>query len=506
MSPSRPLFQYSSIKSSFGDVRLNKATWYSMPKVLLHFLACSTAKISSLEMIRSLIKGNYGYATKVFKRIIALINMGFEQNRAYELIAKKVPVSFFKDFMLRFSQSIKVGEEAEDFFTREYNAFISTFKSRFDRVMVALHRLSEAHSAMLSSSVLVMAIMVFASMIWGLSQQMILSTIAAIVGIQFIMAYIFYSLSPQDHVVSCDHRLERLESLMAVSRGLGIFSLIISLSSIGLNAIGLLDITTTTLIVVTVSGLAALVGWLGSRWLTKIKNYDKRFPEFMSMVAAGLSTLGTSMKRVIDDVVKVDFGPLNNVIKRMKARLDIDVDEALCWRLFQKETCSDIIASHTTIFIESMKLGAPISKVGSLVSNSAITLLDGRRRIEEISAFLKGIMLPLQPTLYAIVGLVLVIMNSFSEVISQFGRLNLPMPLMIAGGTNLYGIFVVALSAISIANAMMLYFVNGQSPFTFTFYVGLFLASGWATLFAVHTFVGGLLKSIGLQNVIMGGG
>ena len=503
MKDLKPTFNYSSLKS----LGLSKTVWYIMPKFLLHLLACSMAKISSLEIVRSAAKGNYGHITKILQKIIALINLGFDQNRAYELAASKISISYLKDFILRFAQAIRIGEEAEAFFTREYMAFISTFKSRFDRTMVTLHRLSEAHSAILSSSVLIMAIMVFASMIWGLSQQPVMSTVLAVVGVQFTMAYVFYTLSPREHVISHDARPQKLLALMKLSRTVTIMLLIISFTAIGLNILGVLNIMLTSFAVIGIGGLAAFIGWLGNKWITKIKAYDKRFPEFISTVAAGLSSLGSSLKRVMDDLIKIDFGPLNNVIKRMKARLDIDVDENLCWKLFQNETGSDLIVSHTTIFNEAIKLGAPISKVGESVSNSAITLLDIRRRIEEIAAFLKGIMLPLQPALYAIMGLVLVIINSFSEVVSSFSQMELPMIIInIPSGTNLQGVFVMVLTAISIANALILYFVNGQIPFVFTYYAGLFLAAGWATFFATYNFVGEVLKSIGFQSIIIGGG
>lgn len=503
MKDLKPTFNYSSFRSH----RLSKIVWYIMPKFLLHLLACSMAKISGLEIVRSVVKGNYGYITKIFQKIIALINLGFDQNRAYELAASKISISYLKEFILRFAQAMRIGEEAETFFTREYMAFISTFKSNFDRTIVTLHRLSEAHSAMLSSSVLIMAIMVFASMIWGLSQQSIMGTVLAVVGIQFTMAYVFYALSPREHVISHDARPEKLSILMRLSRMTTIILLVVSLTAISINILGVLNMMLTSIAVIGISSLAALIGWLGNKWIVKVKSYDRRFPEFISTVAAGLSSLGSSLKRAMDDLIKIDFGPLNSIIKRMKARLDVDVNEDLCWKLFQSETGSDLIVSHTTIFNEAIKLGAPISKVGESVSNSAITLLDARRKIEEISAFLKGIMLPLQPALYAIMGLVLVIINSFSEVVSSFSQMKLPMVIINApNGEHLQGVFLMVLTAISIANALILHFANGQTPFIFTYYIGLFLAAGWVAFFATYNFVGGALKSIGLQSIIVGGG
>ncbi len=499
----KPNFNYSSLKS----FRLAKNVWYIMPKFLLHLLACSMAKISSLEIVRSVAKENYGYITKILQKIIALINLGFDQNRAYELTARKISISYLRDFILRFAQAIRIGEEAEAFFTREYTAFISTFKSRFDRTMVTLHRLSEAHSAILSSSILIMAIMVFVSMIWGFSQQIVINLILAVVGVHFTMAYVFYLLSPREHVVSPDARPAKLDALLRSSRMLSMMLLMICFAVLGLHMLGLLNLMLTAFSIIGIGGLAALVGWLGTKWIAKIKSYDKRFPEFISSVAAGLSSLGASLKRVMDDIVKIDFGPLNNLIKRMKARLDIDVDENLCWKLFQNEVGSDLIVSHTAIFNEAIRLGAPISKVGQIVSESAITLLDLRRRIEEILAFLKGIMLPIQSALYAIMGLILVIINSFSEVISQFSEMELPMVVLnIPSSTHLEGLFAIVLTAISIANAAILFFVSGQTPFTFTYYLGLFLAIGWAAYFVTYTFVGEVLKSIGLQSIVIGGG
>jgi archaellum biogenesis protein FlaJ (TadC family) len=303
-------------------------------------------------------------------------------------------------------------------------------------------------------------------------------------------------------LVSCGERSEELTRLLKLDKLVLRVTLALSVCVLALLMLGLLP-RDFGLILEAVTGLPALlIGYFGLRKTKKIEVLDERFPEFITMLATSLSTLGTSLMFAFQDIARLDFGKLSSYVKRMATRLGLGISKNTSWSSFKKETSSELVRIHVDAFVEANSYGAPAKLFGPLITNSSIFLLSLRKRAGETAALMKGIVVPMHPVLCAIMGLVMAIVSTFSKLFKQFqasgiavlfvGELSVPVI------SNYIYILIFALSLI---NAFILYEITGEQEFNMTFYTGLFIVSGWMTYYLFLTMVANYLALIGLSKI-----
>jgi len=474
-----------------------------MPTFLLHLSSCSLSEISRIKLLKIVLKNEYSYITNLLKKINVLVELGYEQAKACEIVANQTSVDYLRDFFLRFAQSIKVGEDVSEFLLREYESFMAVYTSEYERSMIRLKRLCEAYSAILSSTIFVSVTMVLMAMIGGADFiSRLLTTLPLIASVYGILIYMFYLIAPNEKVLSLGPKVRNIEIALKVVKVAVIISIIAIGSTIISVFINLLQIQRLIPLIMTLFGVPlALLGYFGICQIRKVKNMDEKFPAFIATLASSIASLGTSLKNALEDVSRVDFGSLNSLIKKMKLRLEVGVDQTVCWKLFEKESCSELIRSHSEIFLDSISIGAPANKVGQLITNSSLKLLAFRKRREEVAAFLRGIILPLHPALSAIIALVVAISISFSKTVTslQSGALDISqLQIMNIPPTEIIEVYFCSLIFIVIiANALIMYIVEGGTIFALSYYLGIFLIMGGLIYFVVLNLTEAFLTSIG---------
>ncbi|MDI9609652.1 MAG: hypothetical protein QFX34_05160, partial [Candidatus Verstraetearchaeota archaeon] len=185
------------------------------------------------------------------------------------------------------------------------------------------------------------------------------------------------------------------------------------------------------------------------------------------------------------------------------SRLGIGIEKEVAWDAFKKETSSELVGVHCDALSEANRLGSQAKLYGPLVANSSLFVLTLRRKVEEAAALMKGIIVPMHPILCAIVGLIMAILTQFIEIFTQFEQQGLPMvfasvPSLAAIEAYIY----VLIATLTFVNAIVLHEVAGGQEFDLTFYLGLFIVTGWITYFVCFTAVASYLESIGLGRMV----
>lgn len=488
--------------ASLRYARTNKKIWHTMPFFIMHMLACSYSDTSSLELVSVSSKTRFGAITDVMRRISALVNLGIELQRACEITRKEMRTPFLRDFLQRFSQIAKMGEDMITFLTKEYNSFMTMYTSEMERALTRLKRFTEAYSAILSSSVLIILILVFTSILWGAGVEATGAVMPAIMVIFGIFAFVFYISSPVVKTISNNYMEKDLEGTIRLSKlvlklTVAIFlilvvSLTIRLIPMGVGVLGC-----------AVSGIPALVvGYIGQKRSGKISSVDERFPEFVTMLTTSLSTTGTSLTYAFREISRLDFGKISALVKRMSSRLEIGIEKSVAWESFKKESSSQLIGVHIDALSDANRLGAPAKLYGPLIANSSLFVLTLRRRVEETAALMKGIVIPMHPILCAIVGLIMAILTQFVVIFSQFQEQGLPLIFASVPSLTAIEAYIYAMLAmLTFVNAFVLHEIGGEQEFDLTFYLGLFIVSGWLTYFVCFTSVSSYLESIGLGRM-----
>lgn len=485
---------------SLRYARLNKKTWHMLPFLLLHLLVCAYAEVSSIELVKSASRIDLGPITKIMKRISALSGIGIELDRACEITRRDVKLLYLRDFLQRFAQAAKLGEDLTSFLTKEYNTFMTLFASTLERSLVRLKRFSEAYSAILSSSVFIVVIMIFTGMIWGGGVKLAKITLPVVVLLYAIFAYVFYSGSHIVKVISSGPRNIKIDSLLRFSNLVTKIILAAHIPIVALLSLHMISLQ-FGVILLTILGLPAFAaGFLGLRITKKIEKLDERFPEFVTMLSTSLSTSG-SVTSTLKELADLDFGALSKHVKHLYGLFEIGAENETCWKIFQRDTSSEIMRIHLDILSTGIAYGAPSKKIGPLITSSALFMLTMRRRVEEAGALLKGIVLPMHPILCAVMGLIASIIAQFSELYSGYQASGMPVILaMNFSLANVEPYIFTLIAAATIANAISLYSVCGCREFTLAYYLGILTATGWLAYYFAFTAISAYLQSIGLAS------
>ncbi|MCS7098570.1 MAG: hypothetical protein NZ922_06300 [Candidatus Methanomethyliaceae archaeon] len=495
----KPKKEKLSLKESLISlifIRANKQVWNYLPFFLMHLLASAYAEISPAELVRIGARSRFKNITNIMKKINVLTEMGIDLHRAIEITMKKVRLPYFRGFLQRFAQVAKLGEDVVAFMNKEYNTFMTIYTSELERSNIRLRRFTEAYGAVLSSSVLIIVVIIFIGMIWG-GSFMVGSTVLATIGIFISFSMIFYVRSPLVNIISRNEKKEELFTLIKLDK---LIIRITILSSGAILATMIIKIIPYNLgpLIQSIIGIPALViGYIGRREIKKIEEIDERFPDLMTMLSTTLSTIGSSLLFSIKDICRLNFGKLSIYIKRMAARLELGISKDTCWSYFKKETSSELVRLHVDAFAEANSYGSPTKLYGPLISNSSIFMLNLRKRVEETTAFMKGIVVPMHPILCIIIGMVMGLLNIFMNFFKNmpYGIFNI----VISSDIYLYSHIIIFV--LSIINAFIIYEVSGEQEFNFSFYLGLFIVIGWICYYLSLTIVASFLSSIGFSNI-----
>lgn len=462
----------------------------------MHLLASAYAEVSPAELVRIGARSKFKNITNIMKKINVLNEMGIDLHRAIEITMKGVRSLYFKGFLQRFAQVAKLGEDVVAFMNKEYNTFMTIYASELERSNIRLRRFSEAYGAILSSSTLIIVVIIFIGIIWG-GSFMVGSTVLATIGIFIAFSIIFYIRSPLVNIISKNEKRDELFTLIKLDKF--IVRITIIASGVILTTM-IIRIIPNNLgpIIQSIIGLPALIiGYIGRREVKRIEVIDERFPDLITMLSTSLSTMGSSLLFSIKDICRLNFGKLSTYIKRMAARLELGISKEICWSYFKKETSSELIRLHIDAFAEANSYGSPAKLYGPLVSNSSIFMLNLRKRVEETTAFMKGIVVPMHPILCIIIGIVMGLLNIFMDFFK-----NMPygiFTVVISSDIHLYSYVVIFV--LSIINAFVIYEISGEQEFNFSFYLGLFAVIGWICYYLSLTVVTSFLSSISFSNI-----
>jgi len=498
-----------SLRDKFSSIiyaSMIKRIWQMMPFFMLHMLSCSYSEISSVELVKTSSESNFGPITNHMKKIDALLKLGMEMSRTCEVIRREVKSLYLRDFFQRFAQVARLGEDMPTFLTKEYNTLMVIYASTMERSLTRLKRFSEAYSAILSSSVVILVITVFSGIIWGGGMELMAYMFPSMLLCYLIFTYSFYYYSPTIRIISTGATESRIADLMRIDRPVAMGTVVANLAFVTLLTLHILP-REIGLVMAGLTGIPALVlGRMGLRRADKIQVLDERFPEFNSMLSVSLSTLDASTTYAFKDISKMDFGKLTPFIKRMQTRLELGLSPKTSWQSFRQEISSELIRDHTETYERAIALGAPARDVGPLVSNSSLFVLTERRRVGEVAALLKGIVTPMHPILCAIMGLIMAIIELFITVFQGYQGLNLPIVFLVMPPLQMIeAYFYVYMGAMTIVNAFIIHQVVGQTEFSFMSEIGLLTLTGWIAYYlsmtVLSTYLQGLVSGSLLPKV-----
>ena len=445
--------------------------------MIIHLYSLSTASPSSRDIMRMAGKSSLALsnASKIFSKISALVERWhYTLHKAARYVASQISEERVKRFLQRLSDSVNVNIDLRNVMKVEYEKMMANKAVEFDRAIEKAKRIIEAYSAIMTSNIFLSVSMLLTSMIYGIdvNRILILTAIAAASSLAFI-AFLTSKSLPRDPILHNDPR--RPEKLASIER-ISPIILITSLSSLSLLILSpikprfFLDPISVPMILAGAPLL--MIGWMGKRWVKSAGEMDENYAPFMKSLGDALEVSG-SLKSACKVVSINDYGPLNKLLKRLGKRLELGFEQGKAVEMFWVESLSNLILSTCRIEADSLRYGSRQSITSKAIHDYVLSHLANRKKRRQVAGAIRGLALPLQAIFSAISALISVL----TKMLSEFARLiQAWFPVITPISDNAITIYFAGLMLVmAVASSYMIYSIEGDSKFTFTYQLGILL-------------------------------
>ena len=496
-----------SLSKLFSDEKESIDREY--PFLMLYLSCLSSSELDSRELHKAIasMKSVLGRIVEPFARLNLLVNVwAYEQIRAIGIVSKSVKHKALKGLLKRLADAISVGLGMKTFLKSEYDKFSITYTDEYKRVMDRLKVLCDAYVALLTSVTVIAVSLIMVSLIFSFATLQSIMWIVALMMMSIAASITLFILkrSPYDKVVAekpmRDPKIGGKERMAVI---LFVLSLAVPSISIILHYIGVkLPYVTPSQVMMLMGAVALYFGLVGRREVGRIKHMDEYAPIFMKSFGDALS-ISNSFKGALRIITSNDYGPLTPLVNRLHKRLELELDPYKCMRAFERESSSRLIYKTGEIFFSSLRMGARPTQTGTEVYNFLIVLMELRKRREQVAGYLKGMLVPIQistASLFAVLDTLVGLLATLGTYARSY--LNV---LEISETRTLTLFLLSVILLLCISGALNIGGVEGDSPVTKLYYLGmLMLLSGgafWATRFAVGEMFGFFMKINLLKGV-----
>ncbi|RLE67662.1 MAG: hypothetical protein DRJ45_09130 [Thermoprotei archaeon] len=211
---------------------------------------------------------------------------------------------------------------------------------------------------------------------------------------------------------------------------------------------------------------------MGKRWVKSAGEMDENYAPFVKSLGDALEVSG-SLKSACKVVSINDYGPLNKLLKRLGKRLELGFEQGKAVEMFGVESLSNLILSTCRIEADSLRYGSRQSITSKAIHDYVLSHLANRKKRRQVAGAIRGLALPLQAIFSAISALISVL----TKMLSEFARLiQAWFPVITPISDNAITIYFSGLMLVmAVASSYMIYSIEGDSKFTFTYQLGILL-------------------------------
>ena len=438
---------------------------------LLYLRSLATSEITRLQLFDlAAEKDAFKNIAKYMKQISVLVEKWrYGQADACEAIAEKIPSETLRDFLVRFAQSIRAGEPLITFLTREFDSYMRSYPEDNLRRVNKLRHLADAYSAIFTSGVFLstMSFLAAALIFMEFSIPLLIAVVSGTaLGMAFLASLIYRAARP-DGILIKEKIKTRYRRLLEIG-----FILAFALSPI----LFILMYNHSFTLSIALLGMPLLADGIGGKlYVNSVKKREEIYPSFVRNLVS-YTAGGVSLLVALKSVLITNYGKLTPMLHRLYAKLKMRVSPFIAWRSFEVETGSELIRRMDTILVDTLYQGGDIEEVGKLMDRVYTEYMAARLRRYRVVSYFQGILVPVHIAMCALLGMMesfFKMLFKYIQLVSRIVPLGYIPPLEFI---NIYFIFVMVL--FSLTNTLAIYFMEGDSRYSFLFFMGLFLVSG----------------------------
>jgi len=464
VAPIPPIIHY--IISAFRRKGLITVVDENLVFLITHMYSVSTGKPPNerLFTLRGISGSRYGEYGAVLQRIALLAReWGFGFIKAISIQAQRVANHVFRDFLIRFSEALNVGENIERFLKTEYEAIITEYEANYARVLEAIKTLLGIYTAAASSAIFIVVNMTLIALLLYGGLQLIVVALLGTVAALALLVLLMYKALPKEKLV---HDLK----INLPERRIYAYTVIVAIVLGAILGIFMFKLFNNPAYFMLSFGMMVLVpGLIGRKIEKKVKSLDNFFIVFIR--SFGLTY--TSVKNytlTLSSLLRTDFGELTRPLKRLYARLTNGVNKKVSWLYFIGETGSESIRRSIDIFYDSTEAGGDTAKVGTAISNLLQRIMNLRKQREQVAKAFEATMYVLHILIVAITEFIMTLVILFQEVFLKMGA---------STPVQLFNITPVSPEVIVIMKFIMIFAITLLNAFAMKIASGGFSGSVW---------------------------
>ncbi len=446
--------------------------------------------------------GSYGGYDKILRRIAVLaVDWGYGFAKAIRIVAKELGNKVFRDFLLRLSELLAIGEEPIRFLDIERRALITEYQAHYVRILEASKLLLGVYTSGVSSAIFIVITFMIFIFLFSIPSPMIILVYLAIAISLSTLAYILYKVLPRDRVT---HNLKgvripekiRYRVLLLIGLSLSIVTGVITYKLIG----------DPYLAISTAAVPLIIPGFYAKRVEKKIREIESFFSIFIRSFGLTYSMIPHTAT-ALASTLRSSYGPLTIYLKRLLARINAGIEPKIAWYHFIGETWSEMVRRNINILYDSISTGADLARVGTVLSETTFKLLDIRKQRVQVSKAFESTIYVIHTLFSAILSFVLSLLTIFNNIISKLQSISseiaavLPFkPTALDVALGITPIFVIVLS---ILNALVIKIAQGGMYETVLVPLAILLAISGIVIWCVSMFSTSIFLNItGLSSLL----
>ena len=385
----------------------------ALPFFMTHFGVLSTSNMPRTEVFRILSeREEYKALALELKRIHGLVvDWKMALPGACRFASASPPSQIFGDFLERMAHAMETGQPLDKFLRGEQDVVMKEYATVYETSIYQVETWKDIYmSSMMSGAFLAIFALITPILTGASPQGLLIGTLGFILFMEVLLAFVLKMRTPADRlwhavkIMTGERRRLRRHLLIGAGASIVIMPTLL-----------LLGVGTGVSLAAGVTPLA-LGGWTAGKLEEKIKRREDNYAAFIRSLGAATAARGGSVREVLASVKTHNFGPLTGLVENLFARLTWRIDDNGAWKWFSAESGSHLIDAFTDMFIEGIKSGGDAARVGDIISDNVVRILNLRKARYSTAGTFRGTLYGLTASLAFVLFLGVGILASLGDI------------------------------------------------------------------------------------------
>ncbi len=348
----------------------------ALPFFMTHMGVLSTSNMPRTEVIRILSgREEYGVLADELQRIHSLVvDWKMALPEACRFVSKATPSQIFGDFLERLAHAMETGQDMDVFMQGEQGVVMKEYATVYETAIYQVESWKDIYMSSIMSGAFLAIFAIITPILTGANpQNLLIGTLFFIVFMEVILAFVLRMRTPADQLWTTSN--------IRIAERAALDKMIMLAAAVGVLIMAVMMLVGLPTALAFALGVAPLIvpARKAHTLEEEVKRREDNYAAFIRSMGASLASRGGSLREVLGSVKHHNFGPLTNIVDRLYSRLTWRLDDPKAWKYFAAESGSQLVDAFTDMFIEGIKAGGKADRVGQIISENVVRILNLRK-------------------------------------------------------------------------------------------------------------------------------